>query len=62
MTLSEQLSDLVRRTKYEAMLEAARIADRTVCDTHLPTGIKIYGGRSGEEIRRQATENYGPSK
>lgn len=61
-TLSEQLADLVRRVKYEAMLEAARIADKAVCDTHLPTGIKIYGNQAGNEIRKQAREIYGPKE
>lgn len=34
-----------------AMEEAAKVADSTVCDTHLPTGIKIYGHVAGRAIR-----------
>ena len=29
----------------------AEIAASTVCDEHLPTGIKIYGTRAAKEIR-----------
>jgi hypothetical protein len=29
----------------------ARIAEKTVCDVHLPTGIKIYGTRAAKAIR-----------
>jgi hypothetical protein len=36
------------------MLAAAEIADKTVCDTHPPTGIKIYGRAAGKAIREAA--------
>ena len=29
----------------------AKIAEETVCDTHLPTGVKIYGTRAAKAIR-----------
>ena len=29
----------------------AKIAEETVCDTHLPTGVKIYGTRAAAAIR-----------
>ena len=29
----------------------AQIAQATVCDTHIPTGIKIYGTRAAQAIR-----------
>jgi hypothetical protein len=29
----------------------AKVAQETVCDTHLPTGIKIYGTRAAAAIR-----------
>ena len=29
----------------------AKLAEQTVCDTHLPTGVKIYGTRVAKAIR-----------
>lgn len=29
----------------------AKVAEQTVCDTHLPTGVKIYGTRAAKAIR-----------
>ena len=29
----------------------AKIAEQTVCDTHIPTGVKIYGTRAAKNIR-----------
>lgn len=31
----------------------AQVARQTVCDTHIPTGIKIYGGRAAKAIMAQ---------
>lgn len=33
-----------------ALSEAAMVAAATVCDTHIPTGVKIYGSRAGKAI------------
>ena len=33
-----------------ALSEAAKVAAATVCDTHIPTGVKIYGSRAGKAI------------
>lgn len=33
-----------------ALSEAARVAAATVCDTHIPTGVQIYGSRAGKAI------------
>lgn len=35
----------------EALEMAAVLAGETVCDTHIPTGVKIYGTRAGKAIR-----------
>ena len=32
----------------------AAIAQATVCDTHIPTGIKIYGTRAAAAIRARS--------
>ena len=29
----------------------AKLAETTVCDTHLPTGVRIYGTRAAAAIR-----------
>ena len=29
----------------------ARLAESTICDTHLPTGVRIYGTRVADAIR-----------
>lgn len=39
---------LVRADERE---RCAKIAEETVCDTHLPTGVKIYGTRAAKAIR-----------
>ena len=31
--------------------ECAQVAAATVCDTHLPTGFRIYGTRAADNIR-----------
>jgi hypothetical protein len=33
--------------------ECAHIAQQTVCDTHLPTGVKIYGTAAAKAIRER---------
>ena len=49
-------NDASREEAIQAAVEAEReacaeIAASTVCDEHLPTGIKIYGTRAAKEIR-----------
>jgi hypothetical protein len=29
----------------------AKVAEQTVCDTHIPTGVRIYGSRAAAAIR-----------
>ena len=46
---------------FAALVEAqereacAKLATETVCDVHLPTGTKIYGGRVATAIRARGT-------
>ena len=42
-----QLKQAVR----DAYEDAAKVAQATVCDTHIPTGINIYGTRAAKAIR-----------
>ena len=49
-------NDASREAAIKAAVEAEReacaeIAASTVCDEHLPTGIKIYGTRAAKAIR-----------
>ena len=32
----------------------AQVAESTVCDTHLPNGVQIYGGRVAKAIRARS--------
>ena len=44
----ERFAALVAAAERE---ECAQIAESTVCDTHLPTGVRIYGTRAAAAIR-----------
>ena len=33
----------------------AQVAAQTVCDTHIPTGLNIYGTRAAKAIRARST-------
>ena len=43
-----KLIDLIRADEREA---CAVLAEKTICDTHIPTGINIYGTRAAKAIR-----------
>ena len=34
----------------------AQLAAQTVCDLHIPTGVKIYGTRAAQAIRARGTD------
>ena len=44
----QQFADLIRADEREA---CAKVAQETICDTHIPTGINIYGTRAAKAIR-----------
>lgn len=44
----ERFTSLVAAHERE---ECAKLAESTVCDTHLPTDVKIYGSRAAKAIR-----------
>ena len=46
--LLERFAALVAAAEREA---CAKLAESTVCDTHLPTGVRIYGTRAAAAIR-----------
>ena len=49
----QAFADLIRKDEREA---CALIAQKTVCDTHIPTGVKIYGAYAAKAIRARATK------
>ena len=44
----ERFAALVAAAEREA---CAKLAEATICDTHLPTGVRIYGTRVASAIR-----------
>ena len=44
----QQFADLIRADERKA---CAKVAQETICDTHIPTGINIYGTRAAKAIR-----------
>ncbi|MDD2711351.1 MAG: hypothetical protein PHU77_00385 [Simplicispira sp.] len=56
---SAEVSEIVRFAALAAAAEreaCAAIAQATVCDTHIPTGIKIYGTRAAAAIRAMSRQ------
>ena len=49
----ERFAALVAKAEREACAELAR---KTICDTHIPTGINIYGSRAAKAIRARGTK------
>ena len=53
-TLALQQRSYEREIQLEVEAEreaCAKLAESTVCDTHLPTGVRIYGTRAATAIR-----------
>ena len=53
-TLALQQRSYEREIQLEVEAEreaCAKLAESTVCDTHLPTGVRIYGTRAAAAIR-----------
>jgi len=44
----ERFANLVAAAERE---ECAKLAEQTICDKHLPTGVVIYGTRAAKAIR-----------
>jgi hypothetical protein len=44
----ERFAALVAAAEREA---CAKLAETTICDTHLPTGVQIYGSKAAAAIR-----------
>jgi hypothetical protein len=50
----ERFATLVAKAERAA---CAKVAQETVCDTHLPTGVKIYGYRAAVAIRARGNHD-----
>jgi hypothetical protein len=47
----ERFASLVAAAEREA---CARVAETTICDTHLLTGVQIYGSKAAAAIRARS--------
>jgi predicted DNA binding CopG/RHH family protein len=47
----ERFAALVAAAEREA---CAKVAETTICDTHLPTGVRIYGSKAAAAIRARS--------
>lgn len=52
LRLLERFAALVAAAEREA---CAQIAQAAVCDTHIPTGVRIYGTKAAQAIRARGT-------
>ncbi len=49
----ERFAALVAEAEREA---CAALAEKTICDTHIPTGVNIYGTRAARAIRARGNK------
>ena len=49
--LLPRIRAVVREAERREREACAKLAESTVCDTHLPTGVRIYGTRAASAIR-----------
>jgi hypothetical protein len=49
----ERFAAIVAAAEREA---CAKVAETTVCDTHLPTGVQIYGSKAAAAIRARGNK------
>lgn len=48
----DSFANLVAAAERE---ECAALAEKTICDKHIPTGVSIYGTRAAKAIRARTT-------
>jgi hypothetical protein len=51
--LFQKFAALVAKAERE---ECAALAEKTICDTHIPTGVNIYGTRAARAIRARGNK------
>ena len=49
--LEQYIHRKVERAVNTERAACAKLAESTICDTHLPTGVRIYGTRVADAIR-----------
>ena len=47
----DALTRFAALVRAQALEEAASVAESTICDVHLPTGVRIYGTKAAAAIR-----------
>jgi hypothetical protein len=47
----DDLADFAALVAERVREDCAKLAQSTVCDTHIPTGVKIYGTAAAKAIR-----------
>ena len=55
----QEYADLIRIIEASIAAEreaCAKVAQHTVCDTHIPTGVKIYGTVAAKAIRARGQQ------
>jgi hypothetical protein len=50
----ERFANLVANHERE---ECAKLAEKTICDKHIPTGVSIYGTRAAKAIRARGNHD-----
>jgi hypothetical protein len=53
-SLRELLDSAISQSVLAERDACAQLAEQTVCDTHLPTGVNIYGSRVAKAIRQRS--------
>lgn len=54
--LLPRIRAVVREAERREREACAKLAESTVCDTHLPTGVRIYGTRAAAAIRARGNK------
>ena len=60
MTNDREQEEAVAQAVAAEREACAQLAAQTVCDMHIPTGVKIYGARAAKAIRARGTDAAKP--
>lgn len=61
MTNDREQEEAVAQAVAAEREACAQLAAQTVCDMHIPTGVKIYGARAAKAIRARGTDAAKPA-
>jgi hypothetical protein len=48
---AHRIKDAIEQAIAAEREECAKLAEQTICDKHIPTGVSIYGTRAAKAIR-----------